>query len=305
MDTKSLLASLATEQVNERSARLDQMSSLEIATLMNDVTADVMAGVEKALPQIAKAIDGIVERLKIGGRLIYMGAGTSGRLGVLDASECPPTFGVNAELVQGIIAGGDTALRNAVEGAEDSPTMPVEDLKARNLTEKDIVVAISASGYAPYCVAALDYAKSVGALAVAMSCNTGANTSAHADIAIEAPSGSEVLSGSTRLKAGTATKIMLNMLSTASMVRLGKCYKNLMVDVRATNVKLKDRSIRITMNATGLAREQAEKLYEDAGRNIKTAVVMHETGATRELAEAALAECSGYVREAIKSVRGE
>ena len=203
MDTKALLASLATEQTNSRSERLDQMNSLEIATLMNEVTADVTAGIAQALPQIARAIDGIVARLKQGGRLIYMGAGTSGRLGVLDASECPPTFGVSPELVQGIIAGGDRALRTAVEGAEDSVELPVQDLKAKSLCAKDAVVAISASGYAPYCVAALQYARSVGALAISLSCNTGARTSAEADIAIEAPTGSEVLSGSTRLKAGT------------------------------------------------------------------------------------------------------
>ncbi|MBQ8954673.1 MAG: N-acetylmuramic acid 6-phosphate etherase [Clostridia bacterium] len=301
MDTKALLASLATEQVNSRSERLDQMTSLEIATLMNDVTADVTAGIEKALPEIARAIDGIVARMKRGGRLIYMGAGTSGRLGVLNASECPPTFGVEPELVQGIMAGGDRALRSAVECAEDSAELPVEDLKARNLSEKDAVVAISASGYAPYCVAALKYARSVGALAIALSCNAGAQTSREADIAIEAPTGSEVLSGSTRLKAGTATKLILNMLSTASMVQMGKCYKNLMVDVKATNVKLRDRSIRITMNATGLDREAAQKLYEEAG-GIKTAIVMHETGATRALAEAALEENDGYVRAAIASL---
>ena len=305
MDTKALFMSLATEQVNERSARLDQMSALEIATLMNDVTADVTDGIKQALPKLAEAVDAVVERLKNGGRLIYMGAGTSGRLGVLDASECPPTFGVSPELIQGIIAGGDGALRKAVEGAEDSVTLPVEDLKAKSLCEKDVVVAISASGYAPYCVAALDYAKSVGALAVAMSCNKNANTSAHADIAIEAPTGSEVLSGSTRLKAGTATKLMLNILSTASMVRLGKCYKNLMVDVRATNVKLRDRCVRITMNATGLDRDKAEELYLEAGGSIKTAVVMFETGASKELAESALQECAGYVREAVRALKGE
>ena len=302
MDTKTLLASLATEQVNARSERLDQMTSLEIAALMNDVTADITAGVAQALPQIAEAIDGIVARMKRGGRLIYMGAGTSGRLGVLDASECPPTFGVSPELVYGIMAGGDCALRGAVEGAEDSEELPVQDLQARNLTENDAVVAISASGYAPYCLAALKYARSVGALAIALSCNTDSRIAQEADIAIEAPTGSEVLSGSTRLKAGTATKMILNMLSTGTMVQMGKCYKNLMVDVKATNVKLRDRSIRITMNATGLDRAAAQALYEEAG-SIKTAIVMHETGASRALAEAALSEHDGYVRAAITAVK--
>ena len=200
------------------------------------------------------------------------------------------------------MAGGDKALRSAVEGAEDSVELPVQDLKARGLNENDAVVAISASGYAPYCVAALKYARSVGALAIALSCNAGAQTSKEADIAIEAPTGSEVLSGSTRLKAGTATKLILNMLSTASMVQMGKCYKNLMVDVKATNVKLKDRSIRITMNATGLSREAAQALYEQAG-SIKTAIVMHETGATRALAEASLKEHEGYVRAAVEALK--
>lgn len=305
MDNKKMLASLGTEQVNAQSARLDELSTLEIVTLMNTLDADVLKAVNSALPQIAEAIDGIVERMKRGGRLIYMGAGTSGRLGVLDASECPPTFGVSNQLVQGIIAGGDGALRNAVEGAEDSPEMGKNDLIERNVCEKDIVVGISASGYAPYCVGALEYANSVGALTVAMSCNRGANTSKVAKIAIEAPTGAETLSGSTRLKAGTATKLMLNMLSTATMVKMGKVYKNLMVDVRATNVKLKDRSIRITMNATGLDRESAETLYQAAGGSIKAAVVMHETGVSREEAELLIEQNDGYVRKAIQAAGGK
>ncbi len=305
MDNKQMLASLATEQVNAQSARLDELSALEIVTLMNTLDADVLKAVNLALPQIAEAIEGIVERMKRGGRLIYMGAGTSGRLGVLDASECPPTFGVSNQLVQGIIAGGDGALRNAVEGAEDDRELGKKDLIERNLTEADIVVGISASGYAPYCCGALEYANEVGALTVAMSCNRGANTSKVAKIAIEAPTGPETLSGSTRLKAGTATKLMLNMLSTATMVKMGKVYKNLMVDVRATNVKLKDRSIRITMNATGLSREEAEKLYQAAGGSIKAAIVMHETGVSCGTAEKLLTESEGYVRKAIKAAGGK
>lgn len=305
MDNKQMLASLATEQVNEQSARLDELSALEIVTLMNTLDADVIKAVNMALPQIAEAVEGIVERMKRGGRLIYMGAGTSGRLGVLDASECPPTFGVSNQLVQGIIAGGDDALRNAVEGAEDDRELGKKDLIDKNLTDNDIVVGISASGYAPYCCGALEYANEVGALTVAMSCNRGANTSKVAKIAIEAPTGPETLSGSTRLKAGTATKLMLNMLSTATMVKMGKVYKNLMVDVRATNVKLKDRSIRITMNATGLDRESAEKLYQAAGGSIKAAIVMHETGVSCETAEQLLKDSEGYVRKAIKAAGGK
>ena len=301
MDTKTVLASLGTEQVNSASVRLDEMSSLEIASLMNDVTADVTRGVQKALPQIAQAIDGIVDRFRTGGRLIYMGAGTSGRLGVLDASECPPTFGVSPDMVVGVIAGGDSALRSASEGAEDSETLPVQDLKALKLTDKDAVVAISASGYAPYCRAALRYARETGALAIALSCNENALTSREADIAIEAPTGGEVLSGSTRLKAGTATKIILNMLTTGSMVRLGKCYRNLMVDVRPTNVKLKDRAVRITMNATGLDREAAAALLDQAG-SIKCAIVMHEAGVPRPEAERALTAAGGVVKKALREI---
>ncbi|MBR0464365.1 MAG: N-acetylmuramic acid 6-phosphate etherase [Clostridia bacterium] len=296
-------AALGTEQVNALSENLDQMTSLEIVKLMNAVTEDAIRAVDSASTQLAAAIDAVVDRMKRGGRLFYLGAGTSGRLGVLDASECPPTFGASPELVQGLIAGGDTALRNAVEGAEDNPELAAADLREKSLTQTDAIVAISASGYAPYCVGALRYARQVGALAIAMSCNKNANISKEADIAIEAPTGSEVLSGSTRLKAGTATKIMLNALSTGIMVRLGKCYKNLMVDVQPTNVKLRDRSIRIIQNATGLSREAAEALSLEAGGSIKTAIVMHEANVTSERARRALTSADGYVRKAIESLR--
>lgn len=304
MEPSKMLSSLGTEQVNLKSSHLDEMSSLEIVQLMNEVNEDVIRAVNQALPQIARAIDEIVERMKQGGRLIYMGAGTSGRLGVIDAAECPPTFGVSSELIQGIIAGGYGALRTAVEGAEDDKELGKKDLMARGLSKKDVVVAISASGYAPYCVGALEYANSIGALSIAMSCNRGGNSSLVAQLSIEAPTGAEILAGSTRLKAGTATKLMLNMLSTGCMVRMGKVYKNLMVDVRATNVKLKDRSVRIVMNATGLEREAAQELYQSAGENIKTAIVMYESGVTRQDAEILLAENEGMVRRAIQAVGG-
>jgi len=300
-----MLAALGTEQVNERSRHLDEMDALEIVRLMNEVNADVIKAVDEALEQIACAIEAIVERMKRGGRLIYMGAGTSGRLGVIDAAECPPTFGVSAELIQGIIAGGDGALRTAVEGAEDSAELGRHDLMAKALTERDAVIAVSASGYAPYCVGALQYAASVGALGISLSCNKGANTSNYASIAIEAPTGAEVLSGSTRLKAGTATKMILNMISTGTMVRMGKVYKNLMVDVRATNVKLKDRSIRIAMNALDVDRESAEQVLSAAGGSIKTAIVMYEGGVSCEEADRLLAENEGYVRRAIRAAGGE
>ncbi len=302
MGNEHILSSLATEQVNELSRGLDEMNTLQVVQLMNHANADVIRAIDAASGQLAQAVEEISERMKRGGRLIYMGAGTSGRLGIIDAAECPPTFGVSSELIQGIIAGGDGALRHAVEGAEDDAQLGKDDLIAKNLTEKDAVIAISASGYAPYCVGALEYAASVGALPISMSCNRGAIISKAAKIAIEAPTGAEVLSGSTRLKAGTATKIMLNIISTATMVRMGKVYGNLMVDVRATNVKLKDRSVRIVMNATGLPREAAQKLHAEAQGNIKAAIVMHESGASYELAMAALNECDGYVRRAISTL---
>ncbi len=303
MGNEHILSSLATEQVNENSRGLDEMDTLQIVKLMNEANADVIKAIDAASAQLAQAVEEIAVRLQAGGRLIYMGAGTSGRLGIIDAAECPPTFGVDSEMIQGIIAGGDGALRHAVEGAEDSAQMGKDDLIAKHLTQKDAVIAISASGYAPYCVGALEYAASVGALPIAMSCNRGAIISKSARIAIEAPTGAEVLSGSTRLKAGTATKIMLNIISTATMIRMGKVYGNLMVDVRATNVKLKDRAVRIVMNATGLSREQAQRLHADAQGNIKAAIVMHETGASCELALSALNECGGYVRQAIESLK--
>ena len=232
-----------------------------------------------------------------------MGAGTSGRLGVLDASECPPTFGVDGNLVVGLIAGGDRALRHAAENAEDKPELGENDLRAIGLTEKDCVVGISASGYAPYCVGALDYARSQGALTIAMSCNTGATLSQHADIAIEMPTGPEILSGSTRLKAGTATKMALNMISTLTMVQLGKVYGNLMVDMKPSNNKLKDRAIRIVQNALHIERPEAEALYEAAGQNVKTAIVMHETGAPADAARQALDAHQGFVRRAMQALR--
>lgn len=303
MGNEHILSSLATEQVNEKSRGLDEMSTLQIVRLMNEANGDVIRAIEEASSSIAWAVDEIASRLQAGGRLIYMGAGTSGRLGIIDAAECPPTFGVDSELIQGIIAGGDGALRHAVEGAEDSPQLGREDLMKKKITDKDVVIAISASGYAPYCVGALEYAAEVGALPIAMSCNKNAIISKAAQIAIEAPTGAEVLSGSTRLKAGTATKIILNIISTAAMVRMGKVYGNLMVDVRATNVKLKDRAVRIVMNATGLCREDAQRLHADAQGNIKAAIVMHETGAEYRLAVSALEECGGYVRAAINALQ--
>ena len=290
---------LSTEQVNEESLNLDMLTPLEAAALMNRMDRQAADAVEQALPQIAEAVEKIAARIKAGGRLIYIGAGTSGRLGVLDASECPPTFGTDESLVVGLIAGGDYALRHAVERAEDKPELAVEALKEIGLNEKDCLVGISASGYAPYCVGGLDYARSLGALTIGLSCNRGAIQSQHAQIAIEMPTGAEILSGSTRLRAGTATKMALNMLTTLTMVQLGKVYGNLMVDMKPTNQKLQDRAIRIVQKALDIQdKAEANALLESAGRDVKTAIVMRSTGAAKEQAQEALRVNEGFVRRA-------
>ena len=295
---------LSTEQVNEQSMRLDELSPLEAAKLMNSIDAQAAKAVEAELPRIARAVEEIALRLKAGGRLIYTGAGTSGRLGVLDASECPPTFGVPDTLVVGLIAGGDQALRHAIEGAEDHPKLGRDDMIKAQLCEKDVLVAISASGYAPYCVGALDYANEAGAYAISLCCNRGALMSSHADLAIEMPTGPEILSGSTRLKAGTATKMALNMMTTLSMVQLGKVYKNLMVDMKPSNNKLKDRSVRIIKNALELpSREQAEQLLAASQGQVKAAIVMGLTGASLEQTRDALASEEGFVRRAAQQIK--
>jgi len=292
---------LDTEKTNDRSANLDTLSALEIVSLMNELDMGAIHAVKCALEPIAKTAETAAKQILKGGRLIYMGAGTSGRLGVLDASECPPTFGVDNTMVVGIIAGGDGALRNAIEGAEDSEELAVQNLIDLGVNENDVVVSISASGTAPYCIGALKKAKEVGAVAVSMCCNIGAKLSGYADIAIEMPTGAEVLSGSTRLRAGTATKLALNMISTACMVRMGKAYKNLMVDVRATNTKLKDRAVRIAMKAMDIEREEAVERLNSAGGSIKCAIVMKETGLDAEKALKALDDCGGFVRKAIEN----
>lgn len=290
---------LSTEQVNEESLNLDMLTPLEAAALMNRMDRQAADAVEQALPQIAEAVEKIAARIKAGGRLTYIGAGTSGRLGVLDASECPPTFGTDESLVVGLIAGGDYALRHAVERAEDKPELAVEALKEIGLNEKDCLVGISASGYAPYCVGGLDYARSLGALTIGLSCNKGAIQSQHAQIAIEMPTGAEILSGSTRLRAGTATKMALNMLTTLTMVQLGKVYGNLMVDMKPTNQKLQDRAIRIVQKALDIQdKAEADALLESAGRDVKTAIVMRSTGAAKEQAQEALRVNEGFVRRA-------
>lgn len=303
MKTDAYLARLGTEQVNPASTDLDQLSGEEIAALMNRQDLKVVEAVAGAVPMIGRVIEEAAERLKKGGRLLYCGAGTSGRLGVLDASECPPTFGVAPTLVTGVIAGGDTALRNAIEGAEDRADLGAADIQAQNAGPLDTVVAISASGFAPYCIGALDYARSVGSLAVSLTCNQNTQLAAHADYAIEAPTGPEILMGSTRLRAGTATKMILNMLSTGVMIRTGRVYKNLMVDLKVSNVKLKDRAVRIIGHATGLGPDEADALLTQAGGKVKTAIVMHGAACSAERAESALEAAGGWVAEAIRQIQ--
>ncbi|WP_277631151.1 N-acetylmuramic acid 6-phosphate etherase [Atopococcus tabaci] len=291
---------LSTETRNKVTMELDTLSIEEILQAMNEEDQKVAPAVKEALPEIADAVNAIVESFQQGGRLIYMGAGTSGRLGVLDAAECVPTFSVSPDMVRGLIAGGQKAMIDAVEGAEDSKELAKEDLRALSLNEKDTVVGIAASGRTPYAIGGLEYAKETGATAVSLSCNKNAKMSQYADIAIEVDAGPEVLTGSTRLKAGTVQKLVLNMLSTASMVRIGKVYQNLMVDVQPSNIKLEERAKNILMEATGCTYEEAAEYFEKADHHVKTAIVMYLTDVDKETAETRLEEADGFVREAIK-----
>lgn len=291
------LNKLTTEKRNERSMNLDTLSTEQVIRLMNEEDAVVPKAIEQIVPTIAKAVDAITARFKKNGRLIYIGAGTSGRLGVLDAVECVPTFGVPPEKVVGVIAGGDRAMYRAVEGAEDSPTLGQQDLTALSLTKEDVVVGIAASGRTPYVIGALTYANEVGAETIALSCNQDAEISAFANIAIEVIVGAEVLTGSTRLKAGTAQKLVLNMLSTASMIGIGKVYNNLMVDVQPTNEKLRVRAVRIIQQATECTEEQAQEAFEQSGEQVKIAIVMILFNQTKEQAEETLVQNQGFIRK--------
>lgn len=288
-----------TESRNPRTLNLDELGTEEFLTVMNDEDRRVPAAVAEALPEIALAVDLIAERIRSGGRLIYLGAGTSGRLGVLDAAECPPTFGTDPGEVIGLLAGGEGAMFRAVEGAEDSASLGADDLRGINLTRDDVVVGIAASGGTPYVIGGLDHARGIGAGTVSLTCNRGAPVSDHADVAIEVDNGPEVLTGSTRLKAGTSQKLVLNMLSTATMVRLGKVYGNLMVDVKATNIKLRDRVIRIVRAATDCSADEAKAALDQADNHAKTAIVMILCGVDAPTARERLATADGFVRSAI------
>lgn len=290
---------MLTEESNPRTTGLDRFSTLEIVTAMNDEDATVTAAVREALHAIAQAVDAIAERLRAGGRLIYVGAGTSGRLGVLDAVECVPTFSVDPGLIIGVIAGGDPALTQAIEGAEDSAEDGQRDLRAVGVSAQDAVVGIAASGRTPYVLGALDYADTLGALTVAVSCNDPAPMLDHAQIAIPVVVGPEVLAGSTRLKAGTAQKMVLNMISTAVMVRFGKVYSNLMVDVKVTNQKLAERARRIVSRIAGVDDAEAARLLSLTANEVKPAIVVARRGVSPDEARALLQAADGVLRAVI------
>lgn len=299
METVINLSNMMTEARNEKTMKLDRMSALEIATVMNQADHQVLQGIQQALPQIAQAISWIEQAFYAGGRLFYTGAGTSGRLGVLDASECPPTFGVDPGQVVGLIAGGDVALRNPVEGAEDSEEMGRQDLLEHQLTQHDIVVGIAASGRTPYTIGCLTYANQLGCRTISVTCNESSKMAQIAQLAIEVLVGSEVLTGSTRLKSGTAQKMVLNMLSTGAMVRTGKAYQNLMVDVVQSNQKLKVRAENIIMEATGVTREAARQTLDRADNHVKTAIVMILTNCDKQSAQDRLDKAKGHVSQTL------
>ena len=294
------LSTLITEQRNPNSMHVDSLSALEIVQLMNEEDKQVPLAIEKCLPLIAQAVERIVAAFQQDGRLVYIGAGTSGRLGVLDASECPPTFGVSPEMVKGIIAGGERALRHPIEGAEDSKAQAVVDLQTIQLSSKDVLVGIAASGRTPYVISALEYAKSLGSVTVSIASNPNSAMANIVDIAIDTVVGPEVLTGSSRLKSGTAQKLVLNMLTTASMILMGKCYQNLMVDVQASNEKLKARAIRIVMQATDCDKALAEETLKQADQNAKLAIMMILSGLDRAQAEALLEKYHGKLQLALK-----
>lgn len=294
-----MLDFLATERRNMETLNLDQFSIDEIVNVMNQADRQIAEAVAKEHTSIVQLIEAVVRCMNNGGNLYYIGAGTSGRLGVLDAAECIPTFNTSPEMVQGLIAGGIRAMTVAVEGAEDSTVLAKEDLKAHYLKKEDFVLGIAASGRTPYVIGGLKYAQSVGATTGALSCNKEALISGYADYAIEVSTGSEILTGSTRLKAGTAQKMVLNMISTASLIHQGKVYQNLMVDVQATNEKLVERAKRIVMEATGCSLEEASDCLADSDQNPKLAIVRLLTGKNKETAKKLLAKNNGFVGKAI------
>ena len=293
------LSQLVTEQRNPHTLHIDEVPTLEMVRMINQEDQAVALAVEKELPKIAEAVDLITARMEQGGRLIYCGAGTSGRLGVLDASECPPTYGVDPGRVIALIAGGEEALLHAIEGAEDSETLCAQELEELGFCEKDILVGIAASGRTPYAIGGMRYARSKGGAVLALTCSPGSEMAALADLAISPVVGPEAVTGSTRMKAGTAQKLVLNLLSTGTMIRQGKVYQNLMVDVQPTNLKLVERAKRIVMEASGCTYEEAARSLEEAGQNPKTAILMQLTGLSAEEASSRLQRCGGHIKRAL------
>jgi len=293
------MSDLLTEQQNPKTANIDQLPTLEMLEAINQEDMMVATVVREALPSIAQAVEAIVDRLQQGGRLIYVGAGTSGRLAMLDAVECVPTFGTPSEMVQALIAGGEPALKRTVEGAEDDARAGREDLLALNVSATDAVVGIAASGRTPYVLGALEAANELGAITIGVACNSPSRLLDIARIRISAPVGPEVIAGSTRLKAGTAQKMILNMLSTASMVKLGKVYGNLMVDVRVTNEKLAQRARRIVSLLIGASEEEARRLLEQSNNEVKVAIVAGSLNITPEEARSVLVQANGRLRQII------
>ncbi|MEZ7170308.1 N-acetylmuramic acid 6-phosphate etherase [Sporosarcina sp. OR05] len=296
---------LLTEQSNVKTTRLDEMSIREILTTMNEEDETIALAVRQVLPQIEKAVEKVANAFKVGGRLIYVGAGTSGRIGVMDAVECPPTFSTPPEQVQAVLAGGAGAMYVAVEGAEDDAMLGAKDLEALRVNEKDVILGIAASGRTPYVKGALLYAQSCGAVTVSLSSNERAIISECADIPIEVLTGPEILTGSTRLKAATAHKMVLNMISTTAMIKNGKVYKNLMVDLHASNYKLRERAKKMVCTLTDIGYEQAEAVLEETDYNVKVAVVMILAETTKERAHQLLLESDGFVGKALKLATSE
>ncbi|WP_208612235.1 N-acetylmuramic acid 6-phosphate etherase [Xenorhabdus beddingii] len=297
------LNKMVTESRNPASTHIDQLSTLDILHVINNEDKKVAIAVENTLPQIARVVDKVAEAFRQGGRLIYSGAGTSGRLGILDASECPPTYGTKPEQVIGLIAGGHQAILKAVENAEDNRELGRDDLKGLDFNQSDVLVGIAASGRTPYVLGAMEYAKSVGATVACISCNPDSPMVQLANIAITPVVGAEIVTGSSRMKAGTAQKLVLNMITTGAMIRIGKVYSNLMVDVEATNAKLVERQKNIVMAATECNRETAEQALNACNGHCKTAIVMILSGVNAKEAKALLAEHQGFIRLAISKER--
>ena len=292
-----------TEQCNPASYQIDTKTTAEILTIINNEDKKVPEAVSQAIPQLTQLVDCAVAVFKKGGRLFYLGAGTSGRLGVLDASECPPTYGVSPDMVQGFIAGGDAALRRSIEGAEDDENHGVDQLRGAGFSAADMLVGITASGSAPYVLGALRYARSLGSPTGAISCNKDSRTFELADYPIYLPVGPEIVTGSTRMKSGTAQKLALNMITTTAMIRLGKVYNNFMIDLMPVNAKLVERSKRLINEITGCGEERAARIFEDSGRKIRTAVIMASLQISKEEAEALLKQGNGNINHALDTYK--